>query len=121
MSSNLVVLSGDISGTVTWRELASGPVAQFDVKTSTSTVPVVWYDPPGSTDPRMQVGAHVVLVGAVQRRFFRSGGLTQSRTEVAVERMTLARRRATVRSLIADAAQRVSRVGERPGPSAASA
>jgi single-strand DNA-binding protein len=45
------------------------------------SVPVVWYEAPASAS-NLDEGDEVVVVGHVQRRFFRSGGGTQSRTEV---------------------------------------
>jgi single-strand DNA-binding protein len=48
------------------------------------SVPVVWFDAP----PRamnLDVDQEVLVVGRVRRRFFRSGGATQSRTEVVAE------------------------------------
>jgi single-strand DNA-binding protein len=47
----------------------------------------------------------VAVVGRVERRFFRSGGATQSRTELIAERVVPARRSKTVRSLLAQAAE----------------
>ena len=45
------------------------------------SVPVVWYDAPAAA-AGLDAGDEVVVVGHVARRFFRAGGLTQSRTEV---------------------------------------
>ncbi|CAB4694455.1 unannotated protein [freshwater metagenome] len=82
---NIVVLQGVLSRTPDRRELASGSVLlQFDLTTPTSTgaasVPVAWFDPPPSA--QFDVGDEVVVTGEVRRRFFRSGGATQTRTEV---------------------------------------
>lgn len=82
---NIVVLQGVLSRTPDRRELASGSVLlQFDLATPTSTgtasVPVAWFDPPSSA--QFDVGDEVVVTGEVRRRFFRSGGSTQTRTEV---------------------------------------
>ena len=41
-------------------------------------------------------GNELVVVGTVQRRFFRVGGATQSRTEVVAESVIPARRRKQV-------------------------
>jgi len=83
---NIVVLQGVLSRTPDRRELASGSVLlQFDLTTPTSTgtvsVPVAWFDPPPSS-AQFDVGDEVVVTGEVRRRFFRSGGSTQTRTEV---------------------------------------
>lgn len=49
-------------------------------------VPVTWAGTPGS-EPRLEVGAVVTVVGSVLRRFYRSGGRTTSRTDVRAERV----------------------------------
>jgi single-strand DNA-binding protein len=99
-NSNLVVLRGDVVGEPVSRELPGGRVVvQFDVRTSGSTVPVAWFDPPNPP----QTNDRVVVIGCVQRRFFRVGGATQSRTEVVAEQVVPARRAAKASSLIAAA------------------
>ena len=105
---NLAVVRGSLVGDVTTRELASGrTVAQFDVTTrdeaGTQTVPVAWFDPPPA-GVRAGPGDELVVVGSVRRRFFRSGGATQSRTEVVAERVVVADRRRDVRRAL-DAAR----------------
>lgn len=105
--SNVVVLRGRITAEPSRRELASGAVVtQFDVAVSdgptTGAVPVAWPDPPhGRT---LHADQDVVVAGHVRRRFFRAGGLTQSRTEVVAERVVDARRRGDVARLVAAAA-----------------
>ena len=101
---NLVVVRGTLAGAVTMRELASGrTVAQFDVTTrdtaGTQTLPVAWFDPPPNGVPAEPDG-ELVVVGSVQRRFFRAGGATQSRTEVVAERVVGGARRREVRRLL---------------------
>ncbi len=86
---NLVLLRGVLAADVTVRPLPSGgSVSQFDVVTrddvGTRTVPVAWTDPPVGGVP-VEAGEEVVVVGHVNRRFFRVGGATQSRTEVVAE------------------------------------
>jgi single-strand DNA-binding protein len=73
-----------------------------------TTVPVVLrlggagtQDPPGAGD-------EVVVVGSVQRRFFRAGGSTQSRTEVVVEALAPAHDRRRVRRLLTAASARLA-------------
>ena len=88
---NLVLLRGVLAAEATIRELpAGGTVGQFDVITSdesgTRTVPVAWTDPPATGLP-VGVGDDMVVVGHVNRRFFRVGGATQSRTEVVAEQV----------------------------------
>lgn len=99
---NIVVLRGTLTGTPRTRDLASGRrVAQFDVTTTlddhepAASVPVAWFDPPPAGLP-VDVGDEVVVVGSVQRRFFRAAGATQSRTEVVAERVVPATKRREV-------------------------
>jgi single-strand DNA-binding protein len=82
-SSNLVVLRGRLSSEPTLRQLPSGDtLTNLDVTTDVDgagvSVPVVL----ASSNPRLVDGDAVVVTGHVRRRFFRAGGVTQSRTEV---------------------------------------
>lgn len=98
---NVVVVRGIISGEPQVRELpGGGSVTQFDISTRVdgraSSVPVSVPDAEsGPAD-----GDEVVIIGHVNRRFFRAGGITQSRTEVVAEHVVPARRTATVRRRI---------------------
>jgi hypothetical protein len=65
-------------------------------------VPVVWPAPPARA-AELAVGDAVVVVGRVRRRFFRSAGRTQSRTEVLADGVVPARRAAAARKLLAAA------------------
>ncbi len=96
------------------RTLPSGAVAvQFDVRTSlgdradgapvVATVPVSWIDPPEAARAALESGDDIVVIGSVNRRFFRVGGATQSRTEVVAETVVPMRRTRSVRSAIARA------------------
>jgi single-strand DNA-binding protein len=72
-----------------------------------STVPVVV--PLGG--PRHQApaaGDEILVVGQVQRRFFRVGGATQSRTEVIADEVVAASDRRRVRRLLTSAAARLA-------------
>ncbi|MFN3254213.1 MAG: hypothetical protein ACE37B_00825 [Ilumatobacter sp.] len=114
--TNVVVLLGIIAADPIERTLAAGGfVRQFDLRTEldtgTTSVPVVWHDPSASDVTVSTAGTEVVVVGTVRRRFFRAGGVTQSRTEVVVDRLVPARRRATTRSLLASVAKRCGGVG----------
>lgn len=90
---NLTVIRGRLSRPASIRELPSGTrLASLDVTTDphrdgepADTVPVVWRDPPASVES-LDTDDDVVVVGRVRRRFFRAGGVTQSRTEVEAER-----------------------------------
>lgn len=101
-STNVAVVRGTVRGPAAHRTLPSGAVvAQFDVATTVDgssgvvSVPVAWADP--SPDASIIAeGAAVVVVGSVRRRFFRVGGVTQSRTELTADAVIPARRRAQV-------------------------
>ena len=90
---NVVVLRGAVVRLPEIRELPSGSRScSFDVRTTgpdgrAETVPVSWADPPAADEEALLEGAEVLVVGRIRRRFFRSGGATQSRTEVVAERV----------------------------------
>ena len=84
---NIVVLAGELSSAPQVRELPSGDsLVTYEVTTrnidkKAESVPVVWFQAPASAadlDPHEPV----VVTGRVRRRFFRSRGVTASRTEV---------------------------------------
>ena len=107
---NLAVLRGTLTTDPHERPLPSGAVAvQFDVRTllgggpATTTVPVSWIDPPATDRAALVAGGEIVVIGTVNRRFFRVGGATQSRTEVIAESVVPQRRTRSVRSAIARA------------------
>lgn len=102
---NLVVLRGILERAPEERLLASGVrllTHELVMRTADGAadhVTVVWPDPPSRRSP-LAVGALVVVVGRVRRRFFRAGGVTQSRTEVVAERVVPARPAARAQALI---------------------
>jgi single-strand DNA-binding protein len=103
---NIVVISGVVSREVDVRTLANGSVVwSFDLRTANNgvsvSVPVSWMDPP--TRSALAIDDDVVVVGHVQRRFFKSGGQTQSRTEVSVASLTSARSKRRVAHMVGDA------------------
>ncbi len=109
---NLSVLRGTVAAAPLRRDLPAGGVAvQFDVsipdESGTHRVPVAWIDPPEREVALLTEGLEVVVVGRVRRRFFRAGGATQSRTEVLVSSVVLARRRAAVARALAGVTQRL--------------
>ncbi|CAN5671708.1 hypothetical protein BH18ACT2_BH18ACT2_07530 [soil metagenome] len=108
--SNVVVLTGTVTGTPQRRELADGrTVVQFDVTVRDDTgavgVPVAWFDPPTAG---VEAEQRVVVLGAVRRRFFRASGATQSRTEVVAEQLIMARKKAEVRRALVAVVERIS-------------
>jgi single-strand DNA-binding protein len=66
------------------------------------SVPVVWEGAP-AVAVDLDVDARVVVVGRVRRRWFRSGGATQSRTEVVAEGVVPQRATKRVATLVGDA------------------
>jgi single-strand DNA-binding protein len=103
--NNLVVVRGVVSSEPRIRELpAGGVVTQLDVTTRsealTASVPVAVYD----RDVDANSGDEVVVTGHIKRRFFRAGGVTQSRTElVAGEVIRVSRKRAVEKAVAAAA------------------
>ena len=103
---NIVVLRGTLSSNPVDRTLASGStIWNLEITTRTEegafSAPVAWIDPPNP--PRVEAGDDVVVVGQVRRRFFRAGGVTQSRTEVVAATVVPAKRAADVRKAMARA------------------
>ena len=118
---NIAVVTGHLSRPPERRALSSGEEhVGFEVAVErpdgrAETVPVVWPSaPPSATE--LEVGAAVVVVGRVRRRFYRAGGGTQSRTEVVADRVVPARQAAAVRRLVGEAADAlVAGVAAKPG------
>ncbi len=109
---NVVVLQGVLSSAPVARTLASGSVVvslelSTVVEGATASVPVSWFDPPAEVV--WGPGAELVVAGTVRRRFFRSGGATQSRTEVVATEVVEAARRRPVHRILQRA---VARLGE---------
>lgn len=105
---NLVVLEGVLARPAQDVELPSGSrLLSLEVTVRreegpAEPVPVAWFDPPAWATA-LDAGAAVVVTGRVRRRFFRSGGLTQSRTEVVAHRVVRASARSKVAALLSDA------------------
>ena len=94
---NVVVLRGVLSRPAEERALPSGSrlvAIELTIRRDDAPaegVPVAWFDPPASAGG-LDVGDEVWVVGRVRRRFFRTGGGTQSRTEVVAAEVLAARR-----------------------------
>jgi single-strand DNA-binding protein len=100
-SNNVVLLQGRVSSEPRVRELPSGSaVVNIEVTTTLDdasvSVPVVLE----GTTVDCTTGDEVLVVGHVRRRFFRAGGVTQSRTEVHAERVVRASRKRSVRTVL---------------------
>jgi single-strand DNA-binding protein len=107
---NCVVLCGHLSSEPQERALASGSVLwSLEITTPNAegamSVPVAWFDPPSAVT--FGAGDEVVVVGSVRRRFFRSAGGTQSRTEVVAVDIVSARARRKVERLLQREADRL--------------
>ena len=100
-TNNLVLLRGTLTRDPLERTLPSGDVVtQLEVTTCVDgrrvSAPVAVH----AADVRFAEGDEVVVTGHVSRRFFRAGGVTQSRTEViAAEVLKPTRRRAVQRAV----------------------
>lgn len=106
---NVAVLGGTITSEPRERTLASGRrVVNLDVTTLVDdvrvSVPVVVHD----RDVTVTEGAQVVVIGHVARRYFRAGGVTQSRTEVVADRVVRAGRRRDVERAVSAAIDRLA-------------
>lgn len=105
---NLVVLQGVLARPAQDVELPSGSrLVSLEVTVRrddgpAEPVPVQWADPPAWAST-LDSGAEVAVLGRVRRRFFRAGGVTQSRTEVVATRVVRATARAKVQGLLDDA------------------
>jgi single-strand DNA-binding protein len=100
-ANNVVLLQGRVSSVPRLRELPSGAaIVNLEITTQVDdaalSVPVVYEG--ASVD--CSAGDDVVVVGHVRRRFFRAGGVTQSRTEVLAERVVRASRSRAAHKLI---------------------
>jgi single-strand DNA-binding protein len=89
---NVVVVAGVLTKPAQDRELPSGSrllsleVTVRPEEGPAESLPVAWFDAPAWATA-LDEGASVVVLGRVRRRFFRSGGVTQSRTEVVAQRV----------------------------------
>jgi single-strand DNA-binding protein len=112
---NVVVVRGALSSAPEVRELpAGGVVVNYEVTVRRADgpaegVPVVRYD---ETSSPFEVGAEVVVIGRVRRRFFRAGGATQSRTEVVAEQMFPVAQRRRIKTALVRAASNFDRWDE---------
>lgn len=102
---NHTVLAGTLSSEPVHHVLPSG-AAVTDLQVTTllddgtrATVPVRV----GGEVPALAAGDGLLVVGSVQRRFFRAGGITSSRTEVVAHLVVPARHKARIRRAMEDA------------------
>ena len=106
---NLSVATGHLTRPPERRTLPSGEeLVSYDLGVTgpgdrVESVPVAWPSPPSSAAD-LGEGDAVLVVGRVRRRFFRTGGATQSRTELVAAAVVPLRRRSVVKRLLAEAA-----------------
>lgn len=116
---NLVVLQGVLARPAQDLELPSGDrLVSLEVtirrpEGPAEPVPVQWADPPAWASV-LDAGTEVAVLGRVRRRFFRAGGVTQSRTEVVASRVVRASARAKVRAMLEEAADRLESLAQGP-------
>jgi len=102
---NQSLVLGELRTESEQRLLPSGTVAMSFALTvrvpgePTTSVPMVWYDPPQRAQ-QWKVGDQIVAVGVVTRRFFRGGGGLGSSTEVVVSRAQNRRHENKVASMV---------------------
>jgi len=94
---NIVLLHGLLTREPEVRSLPSGDeVTSFDLTVrdegyETEVVPISWHAAPANVIDKLEPGSEVIVTGRVRRRFFRAGGMTQSRTEVSATSVVPAR------------------------------
>ena len=114
--TNVVALVGRLARPPETRELPSGDrLVAYEVTVArdgerAEGVPVVWFGaPPSAVDH--DVDEAVVVVGRVRRRFYRAGGVTQSRTEVVAETVVAARQAKRASAALQSACAQVEAAG----------
>ena len=113
---NLAVVHGRLTRPAQLRVLPSGQrllsleLSVAGPEQRAESVPVAWIDAPASASA-LDVDQHVIVVGRVRRRFFRAGGLTQSRTEVVADTVVPARHVKRARAVVAGAVSRLESAG----------
>ena len=98
---NVAVICGTVSSDPKVRELPSGAsITNVEVTTrlddETCSVPVVV----AGNDVSVAAGDQVVVAGRIVRRFFRAGGVTQSRTELVATKLVRAGNKRAVARLL---------------------
>ena len=121
---NVVVCLGELVGDPQTRELESGSrlvTISLTIRSDgdpVTSLPLVVFDPSKRLEATLNSGGRVVVTGRVSRRFFRTPGGTQSRTELVVSRLEPARRTVAVTKMLDEATKRVLALiadADRPG------
>jgi single-strand DNA-binding protein len=106
--TNLALLVGTLNRSPELRPLPAGDsVLTLDLTIRpegepAESVPVAWYEAPDEA-LGWPVGEELLVTGRTRRRFFRAGGVTQSRTEVVATTVVPARKAAAARKAVAAA------------------
>lgn len=114
---NEATIVGSLSGEPERRTLPSGSLAvSFSLTVripgeKTTSVPVVWYDPPKRV-AAWNVGDVLAVRGSVVRRFFQGAGGLGSSTEVVVRHGDLWRRKRAASKLLSRSVDRLRSVQE---------
>ena len=107
---NVVTLRGRLSRPAEERSLPSGDrLVQLELTVArpgdkAESVPVVCFDAP-ATVAGLDVNEEVLILGRVRRRFFKTAGGTQSRTEVVADAVVPARQAKRARAAVERARQ----------------
>jgi single-strand DNA-binding protein len=105
VAMNVVALAGRLSRPAEEKVMQSGDrLVALEVTVPregerAESVPVVWFGAPASA-ASLDVEQEVVVVGRVRRRFFRTGAVTQSRTEVVADAVVPAGQRKRVQAAL---------------------
>lgn len=88
---NFVVVQGRVRSEPVRREASDGTLlVSFDLRIEESPsrhVPVTWRGAPSSEPTGIEEGRLLTVIGSVDRRFYRRGGTTVSRTDVRADRI----------------------------------
>src|SRR3954471_21965809 len=100
-ANNVVLLRGRVSSEPRVRELPSGSaIVNLEVTTTVDEGAVAAPVAVEAATLECAAGDDVVVVGTVRRRFFRAGGVTQSRTEVLADKVVRATRARAAQKLV---------------------
>ncbi len=116
---NVVALRGRLARPAEERLLPSGDrLVGYEVTVDgptgrAETVPVVWFAAPAA-GAWLDTDTAVVVVGRVRRRFFRAGGITQSRTEVVADVVLRATQVKRGQAALREAAARIEEAADSP-------
>jgi single-strand DNA-binding protein len=113
---NITVLRGTLSRPPERRVLPSGDeLVEYQLTIAASddlsaeSVPVIWPDAPARAED-YEPETELVIIGRTRRRFFKAGGVTQSRTEVVAAHVVPARQAKRAARLVLEACQSLEEV-----------